>query len=98
MSRHPDYTYSGTSIPCLGRVFADVHFDNRMVDQFPFYVTEKGISIMGVDLFDALGGSIILGDASIITKSSTIASVQADHSSVVLENYTVSLKPSGTLK
>ena len=91
-------TYSGTLIPCLGRVFVTVRFDNRMVDQFPFYVTERGASIMGVDLFDALGGSILLGDASIVTKSSMIATIHPDQSSVALESYPVLLKASGTLK
>jgi hypothetical protein len=91
-------TYSGAPIPCLGRVFTTVRFHDRVVDQFPFYVTERGASIMGVDLFDALGGSILLGDANIVTKSSVIATVRPEQSSVVLDSYPVLLKASGTLK
>ena len=53
---------------------------------------------MGVDLFDALGGSILLGDANIVTKSSVIATVHPEQSSVALDSYPVLLKASGTLK
>jgi len=65
----------------------------------PFYVTERGAPIMGVDLFDALGGSILLGDAKIVNKSLVIATVHSEQSSsVALKCYPVLLKASGTLK
>ena len=83
--------YSGAPIPCLGRVFSTVRLDDRVVYQFPFYITERRASIMGVDLFDALGGSIFLADANIVTKSSVIATVRP-------EQISVALKASGTLK
>ena len=53
---------------------------------------------MGVDLFDALGGSILLADANIVTKSLVIATVRPEQSSVALDSYPVLLKTSGTLK
>ena len=79
-------------------MFATVHLHNHVVDQFPFYITEQGVSIMEVDFFDALGGSILLGDANIVTKSSVIATVRPEQSSVALDSYPVLLKVSGTLK
>ena len=51
---------------------------------------------MGVDLFNALGGLILLGDANIVTKSSMIATVRPEQSSVTSDP--VLLKASGILK
>jgi len=79
-------------------VFETVRFDNRVVVQFPFYVTELRASIMGVDLFDSLGGSILQDDAKIVTKSSVVTTVHPQQSSVALGSYPVLLKASGTLK
>ena len=49
-------TYSGSSIPCLGCVTLNVKLNATIVRDFRFYVTEHGVSIMGVDFFDAFGG------------------------------------------
>jgi len=53
---------------------------------------------MGVYLFDALGGSILLGDAQIVTASSEVTRVHPEQSFVALESYPVLLKASGSLK
>ena len=94
-------TYSGEPIPCLGRVFVTVQLGSQLLTQFPFYVTERGSSMMGVDLFDALGGSVHVGDAEIVCTPPVrqcISAVDTERSSVCLDNYPVLLKASGTLK
>jgi hypothetical protein len=50
------------------------------IPQFTFYVTAQGDSMMGVDLFDTVGGSLQLGDNRII--STTSAGVAGTVSSV----------------
>jgi len=54
-------TYSGSSIPCLGCVTLNVELNGAVIRDFRFYVIEHGMSIMGVDLLDAFGGSVLLG-------------------------------------
>ena len=60
-------TYSGQPITCLGRVELPVSMGGVQVQRFPFYVTAKGESVMGVDLFDALGGAVKLGNIDIVS-------------------------------
>jgi hypothetical protein len=94
-------TYSGEPIPCLGRVFVTVQLGSRLLIRFPFYVTERGSSMMGVNLFDALGGSVQVGDAEIVSSPpvcQSISAVVTDRSSVCLDDYPILLKKSGTLK
>jgi hypothetical protein len=54
-------TYSGQPIACL-----PVSLDDKRLPSFTFYVTAKGDSVIGVDLFDALGGSVQLRDTSLV--------------------------------
>jgi len=42
-------------------VTLNVDLNGAAIRDFRFYVTEHGMSIMGVDLFDAFGGSVLLG-------------------------------------
>jgi hypothetical protein len=94
-------TYSGEPIPCMGRVFVTVQLGSKLLTQFPFHITERGSSMMGVDLFDALGGSVQVGDAEIVSTSpvcQSISAVVTDRSSICLDDYPVLLKTSGTLK
>jgi len=48
-------TYSGSRLGC---VMLNVELNGAVIRDFWFYVTEHGMSIMGVDLFDAFGGSV----------------------------------------
>ena len=70
-------TYSGQPIACLGRIELPVSFDGSRLPSFTFYVTEKGGLVMGVDLFDALGGSVSFNDTT------SLASIAAVTSSVM---------------
>ena len=54
-------TVSGSSIPCLGCITLNVKLNVTVIRDFRFYVTEHGVSIVGVVLFDAFGGSVLLG-------------------------------------
>ena len=94
-------TYSGEPIPCLGQVSVSVQLGRQLLTQFPFYVTERGSSMMGVDLFDALGGTVHVGDDQIVSTShigKSISAVVSERSSVHLDDYPVLLKASGKLK
>jgi hypothetical protein len=59
--------YSGQPIVCLGRIHRSVSLGETHLPSFTFYVTTKGESVMGVDSFDALGGSVQLGDTSLVS-------------------------------
>jgi transposase InsO family protein len=87
--RPPDVmlrTYNGQPIECLGRVALPVSVGQVTIPQFIFYVTARGDSMMGVDLFDAIGGSLQLGDDRIIpTTSAGVATISS--SSVSLEQF-----------
>ena len=48
--------YGGRIIKCMGAVHASVELNGHVLPRFKFFVTVEGPSIMGVDLFDALGG------------------------------------------
>ena len=99
-------TYSGSSIPCLGCVTLNVELNGAVLRNFRFYVTEQGVSIMGVDLFDAFRGSVLLGGDRLVSSSSSATTpskhvcVTADESgrfTVSLEQFSVLLKKSGRL-
>jgi len=62
-------TYRGSSIPCLGCVTLNVELNGAVIRDFRFYVTEHGMSIMGVDLFDAFGRSVLLGGDRLVISS-----------------------------
>lgn len=93
-------TYSGQPIACLGRVELPVSLGAAHLPSFKFYVTAKGESLMGVDLFDALGGSVRLGDASIVNRSIDVvtSSTPASMSSVSLADYPMLTSGFGRLK
>ena len=98
-------TYSSSSIPCLGCVTLNVKLNATIVRDFRFYVTEHGVSIMGVDLFDAFGGSVLLGGDRLVTSNSStirnesvcVTAVDLGHWTVSLEQFPVLLKKSGRL-
>ena len=48
-------TYDSTEIPLEGMVHLPVTFQSETIQNFPFYVTRSGSSLMGLDLFDQLG-------------------------------------------
>jgi hypothetical protein len=87
--RPPDVmlrTYNGQPIKCLGRVALPVSVGQVSIPQFIFSVTARGDSMMGVDLFDAVGGFLQLGDDRIIpTTSAGVATISS--SSVSLEQF-----------
>ena len=99
-------TYSGSSISCLGCVTLSVELNGSVIRDFRFYVSEQGVSIMGVDLFDAFGGSVLLGGDRFVSSSSSAAmsrksvcvtAVDSGRSTVSLEQFPVLLKKSGRL-
>jgi hypothetical protein len=55
-------TYSGQPIACAGCIVVPVALGAIHLPSFSFHVTVNGDSIMGVDLFDALGGTVQLGE------------------------------------
>ena len=62
-------TYSGQPIACLGCIEASVSLGVVSLPSFTFYVTAKGDSVLGVDLFDALGGTVQLSDISLVSRA-----------------------------
>ena len=46
----------------LGELSLPVQFKPFTLDRLTFYVTPTGVSVMGVDLFDALGFRIVTRD------------------------------------
>ena len=99
--------YGGPVIPCVGMVRASVRVENLHLSEFNFYITTSGPSLMGVDLFDALGGSASVAGLVLANQSASaqsVASVAAQSmtsstpSSVRLEDYPVLLKAGGRLK
>jgi hypothetical protein len=84
----------------------NVELNGTVIRDFRFFVTEHGMSIMGVDLFDAFGGSILLGGDRLASSSSPttmprksvcITAVDSRRSTVSLEQFPVLLKKSGRL-
>jgi hypothetical protein len=93
-------TNSGQPIAGLGRVELPVSLGAAHLPSFKFYVTAKGESLMGVDLFDALGGSVRLGDASLVSRSIDVVTSSAPASmlSVSLADYPMLTSGFGRLK
>ncbi len=75
--------YGGKAIACAGCVTVPVQIDNRKF-RFTFCVTEFGDSMLGVDLFDALGGSISWGVAVPASAADAVPDVKSVTSSVAL--------------
>ena len=48
-------TYDSSEIPLEGMVHLPVTYQSETIQNFPFYVTRSGSSLMGLDLFDQLG-------------------------------------------
>jgi len=71
-----------------------------MLPSFTFYVTAKGESVMGVDLFDALGGSVRRGHTSLVSQpiDAVMSSVPTSLSTVSLANYPLLTSSFGHLK
>jgi hypothetical protein len=94
-------TYRGLPIACLGRIQLPVSLGETHLPSFTFYVAAKGESVMGVDLFDALGGSVQLGDTSLISRPiDVMMSLSLSATSVSLADYptfTKWLRPSQRL-
>jgi hypothetical protein len=92
-------TYSGQPIACLGRIQLPVSLGETHLPSFNFYVTAKGESVMGVDLFDALGGSVQLGDTSLISRPiDAVMSLSLSTTSVSLADYPTLTNGFGRLK
>ena len=47
--------YDSSEIPLEGMVHLPVTYQSETIQNFPFYVTRSGSSLMGLDLFDQLG-------------------------------------------
>ena len=47
--------YNNEEIEVLGVVRLSVQYQEQRVESFPFYVTSRGTSLMGIDLFNRLG-------------------------------------------
>lgn len=95
------HTYNGEPIPCRGCFTAPVQVEDKHLRDACFFVTEQGQSLMGVDLFDALGGTVSIGSTKFISHPSsvnTVFSVGSISSSVSLDEYPALLKASGTLR
>jgi hypothetical protein len=90
-------TYNGQPIACLGRIQLPVSLGETHLSSFTFYVTEKDDSVMGVDLFDALGGSVRLGDTSLISQHIQ-AVTSSSTSTVSLADYPMLTTGFGRLK
>ena len=87
--------YSRRVIPCAGCIDVPVALNDILVNQFPMYVVERGQPVMGVNLFDALGG-VVTFPTSAQVNNVTDAGMT---SSVKLQDYPTLLKPTaGTLK
>jgi hypothetical protein len=80
----------------------DVELNGSVIRGFRFYVTENGMSITGIDLFDAFGGSVLLGGDRLESRNSSttsacVTAVDAWRFTVSLEQFPVLLKKSGRL-
>lgn len=93
-------TYSGQPIACLGRMELPVSLGEVCLPSFTFYVTAKGESVMGVDLFDALGGSVQLGRTSLVSHpiDTLTSSALTSSSAVSLADYPILTSDFGRLK
>jgi len=87
-------------------VTLNVELNGAVICDFRFYLSEHGVSIMGVDLFDAFGGSVLLGGDRLVSSSSSatmprksvcITVVDSGKSAASLEQFPVLLKKSGPL-
>ena len=84
-----------------------VRFQDIQTTSFRFFITEQGDSLMGVDLFDTLGGTVTLA-STVIGRQSSLSTVTAVSSgvlsstwpstSVSLTQFPVLLKSSGQLR
>jgi hypothetical protein len=90
-------TYNGQPIACLGRIKLPVSLGETHLSSFTFDVTVKGDSVMGVDLFDALSGSVRLGDTSLISQHIE-AVTSSSASTVSLADYPMLITGFGRLK
>lgn len=97
--------YNGQPIECLGRLVLPVSVGKVSLHRFTFYVTAHGDSVMGVDLFDAVGGKVFFGGNQIITTDNVgVASVTSNlspsvqSSSVSLADYPALTAGFGRLK
>ena len=64
-------TYDSSKIPLEGMVHLLVKYQSDTIQNFPFYVTRSGSSLMGLDLFDQLGfqvskNGVIIQSADIV--------------------------------
>jgi hypothetical protein len=83
----------------LGRIQLPVSLGETHLPSFTFYVTAKGESVMGVDLFDALGGSVQLGDTSLISRPiDVVMSLSLSKTFVSLADYPTLTNGFGRLK
>jgi hypothetical protein len=102
--------YSGQTIPCVGCISMPVRLADSRKINFNFYVTKQGDSIMGVDLFDILGGIVQLGQTTFVSTpmpslDNQVANVAISNNtpessllSVQLDDYPTLLKLTGRLK
>jgi hypothetical protein len=87
-------TYSGQSITCRGCIEVSVAVDDIKLPSFKFYVTVKVDYVMGVDLFDALGGAVHMGDTSMVSRTAVKTVASAPPSSSPLQSLTQPIRSS----
>jgi hypothetical protein len=82
------HTYDGSSIKVLGCIRCSVQYGDVILHNFTFYVATSGRSVMGIDLFEALGFKMI---------SPAGATISAE-TSVTLSQYPEILKEFGCIR
>jgi hypothetical protein len=69
--------YQGQRIDCLGCVILTVEVKGKPPLRFRFHVTSRGEWLLGLDLFDALGGAVHLGDTTYVNGASSLPATAA---------------------
>ena len=84
--------HDGSHIECLAVVGLTARYNDNVIESFPFYVAEAGVSTLGIDLFRRLDFKLI--DHS----SQVIAPELARNTKISLEQFSTLLNASGELK
>ena len=91
--------FGGTEIRCIGRIFVPIQVGDRSLPSFRFYITTDGLSVLGVDLFDAMGGQACLAGVNLTAPAHLIGFCHATPSSLSLDQFPVLTKTTpGLLK
>ena len=86
------FSYDGSHIECLGVVRLTVHYNDKIIKSFPFYIAEAGASTLGINLFGRLNFKLI--DLS----SQVIVPVLAHNTKISSKQFPKFLNGSGEFK